>query len=207
MARYFENSTIFNYTWDQIACGYWRRYPNPQSSHVLSEDTISREVKNGCLYTKRLLTKTNRVPKWGERFFQAKSVKIVEESMVDPKKKILITYTRNLGFTKVMSVVERVEYRTSSIGQTIALRSAWVDSQVFGFSRAIRAFGVERFRKNANQMVNGFNYVLSSMYPNLVPPHASPTNTVTTALKGVKEAARTATDRAKANVYVNVNPN
>lgn len=30
MARYFENSTTYNYSWDQVACGYWKRYPNPQ---------------------------------------------------------------------------------------------------------------------------------------------------------------------------------
>ncbi|CAH2244469.1 jg15948 [Pararge aegeria aegeria] len=126
-----------------------------ESTHVLSEDTCSRQVKDGCLYTKRLLTKTNRVPKWGERFFSAKSVKIIEESIVDPERKVLITYTRNLGYTKVMSVVERVEYRPAGPGQTIAKRSAWIDSQVFGFSRAIRAFGLDRFRKNCNQMVSG----------------------------------------------------
>lgn len=100
MARYYENTTTFNFSWDQVARGYWKRYPNPQryllaylynnkyteklqyyitilyllyfvyifSTHVLSEDTWSRQVKNGCLYTKRLLTKTNRVPKWGERY-------------------------------------------------------------------------------------------------------------------------------------------
>ncbi|CAF4797360.1 protein preli-like [Pieris napi] len=200
MARYFENTTVFNFSWDQVALGYWRRYPNPQSSHVLSEDTWSRYVKDGCLYTKRLLTKTNRVPKWGERFFNAKSVKIIEESIVDPEKKVLITYTRNLGYTKVMSVVERVEYRPSGASQTVALRSAWVDSQVFGFSRAIRAFGVDRFRKNASHMVNGFNYVLSNMFPRQVPQH-----TVTHTLKEMREAAAAATDRAKANVLSSVN--
>lgn len=36
------------------------------------------------------------------RFFNAKSVKIIEESIVDPKNKVLVTYTRNLGYTKVM---------------------------------------------------------------------------------------------------------
>lgn len=54
------------------------------------------------------------------------------------------------------SVVEKVVY-TPSIehpGQTVAVRSAWIDSQVFGFSRAIRAFGVERFKKNCNKMVS-----------------------------------------------------
>ncbi|XP_041969559.1 protein preli-like [Aricia agestis] len=202
MARYFENSTTFNFSWDQVARGYWKRYPNPQSTHVLSEDTCSRHVKDGCLYTKRLLTKTNRVPKWGERFFSAKSVKIIEESIVDPEKKILITYTRNLGYTKVMSVVERVEYRPSGAGQTVAKRSAWIDSQVFGFSRAIRAFGVDRFRKNCSQMVNGFNFVLHNMFPRQVPQTVAP---MTHTLKEMREAAAAATDRAKANVLSSVN--
>lgn len=200
MARYYETSSTFNFSWDQVACGYWKRYPNPQSTHVLSEDTWSRQVKDGCLYTKRLLTKTNRVPKWGERFFSAKSVKIIEESVVDPKNKVLVTYTRNLGYTKVMSVVERVEYRSAGPGQTIARRSAWIDSQVFGFSRAIRAFGVDRFRKNCNQMANGFNYVLHSMFPRQGAHHTPVAHT----LKEMRDAAAAATDRAKANVLSSV---
>jgi len=38
------------------------------STHVLTEDTVSTEVKNGKLYYKQLLTKTNRLSKWNERF-------------------------------------------------------------------------------------------------------------------------------------------
>lgn len=73
-----------------------------RSQHVLTEDTLERHIKDGKLYSKRLLSKTNHVPKWGERFYNAKSVKIVEESICDPKTKTLTTYTRNVAFTKVM---------------------------------------------------------------------------------------------------------
>jgi len=72
------------------------------SNHVLSEDTVFREVRGNMLFTKRLLTKTNRLPKWGERFVSARTVKIVEESIIDPKEKVLITYTRNIGYVRVM---------------------------------------------------------------------------------------------------------
>ncbi|KOB72608.1 putative intramitochondrial sorting protein family member [Operophtera brumata] len=37
-------------------------------------------------------------------FFSAKSVKIIEESVLDPQAKTLVTYTRNLGYTKVMKI-------------------------------------------------------------------------------------------------------
>lgn len=168
MAKYYETSTIFNFNWDQVAQGFWCRYPNPHSQHVLTEDTLERYVRDGKLYTKRLLSKTNRAPKWSEHITNAKSVKIIEESICDPEQKTLTTYTRNVAFTKVMSVIEKVVYKcddTEPGNKTIAIRSAWIDSQMFGFSRAIRAFGVERFKKNCHKMVAGFNIVLDSMFP------------------------------------------
>lgn len=73
------------------------------SNHVLTEDTVHREVQNdGKLFSKRILSKTNPFPKWGQRFVNTNRVHIIEESLVDPKNKILTTYTRNLGYTKVM---------------------------------------------------------------------------------------------------------
>uniref|UniRef100_A0A0K8TSW3 PRELI/MSF1 domain-containing protein n=1 Tax=Tabanus bromius TaxID=304241 RepID=A0A0K8TSW3_TABBR len=203
MAKYYETSTVFNFSWEQVVQAFWNRYPNPLSSHVLTEDTIAREIRNGKLHSKRLLSKTNHVPKWGERFYNAQSVKIVEESIVDPQKKTLTTYTRNIAFTKVMSVVEKVVYKESEEhpGKTIAVRSAWIDSQVFGFSRAIRAFGVERFKKNCGKMVNGFNFVLHKMFPvhvsNMQQQQQQDHLYMAKAHK-IKEAAKTASDKVKA---------
>jgi hypothetical protein len=68
--------------------------------------------------------------------------------------------------------VEKVTYigLLEQPGKTIALRSAWIDSQVFGFATAIRAFGVERFKKNCNKTVNldenlTLVYLLISLFP------------------------------------------
>lgn len=175
MAKYYENSTVFNYNFEQVMQGFWKRYPNPYSSHVLSEDTIERNIRSdGQLYSKRVLTKTNRVPEWGKRFFKANFVCIIEESLVDPNAKTLTTFTRNIGFNKIMvslftahralplicrsspsqSVTEKVVYKAETQGKTVAYRSAWIDSQVFGFATAIRAFGCDRFKKNCNKTVS-----------------------------------------------------
>ena len=55
------------------------------------------------LVTKRLLSKTNRAPKWGKRFVKGpESVVVVEESIVDPSQRSLVTYTYNVGYTKIM---------------------------------------------------------------------------------------------------------
>lgn len=77
----------------------------------------------------------------------------------------------NLSQTKIkttqfsfQSVDETVEY-TEENGKTVAKRSAFITSSVYGFSRAIRAFGVERFKSNCNKTANGFNYILANMFP------------------------------------------
>lgn len=63
---------------------------------------LHREVIEKKLHSIRLFTKTNKLPKWGERFINSKDVKIVEESILDPTKKTLVTYTRNVGYASVM---------------------------------------------------------------------------------------------------------
>lgn len=67
----------------------------------------------------------------------------------------------------LQSVVEKVVYTVSEENPqwTVAQRSAWIDSSVFGFSRPLQAFGLDRFKKNCLQMTNGFNYVLAHMFP------------------------------------------
>lgn len=73
------------------------------SKHVLTEDVISRFIgPNNLLHSKRLLTKTNRMPKWGERFVKCRAVTVLEESVVDPINKTVVTYTRNIGLANVM---------------------------------------------------------------------------------------------------------
>lgn len=208
MAKYFENSTIYHYNMEQIFQGFWRRYPNPFATHVLTEDTVERKItKDGKLYSIRLLTKTNKTPKWGERFFRAKSVCIVEESLVDLKSKTLTTYTRNIGFNKIMSVIEKVVYRSDG-PKTIAQRSAWIDSQLFGFASAIKAFGCERFKKNCQKSTEGFNYILGILFP----MHNQHLNTIAhpDVAQKFKEAAKQMSDHVKERYeasHYNINQN
>lgn len=73
------------------------------SNHVLTEDTIHQVASGHRLFSKRLLTKTNNMPRWGERFVPGpRYVCVVEESIVDPVGKTLTTYTRNIGYTTIM---------------------------------------------------------------------------------------------------------
>lgn len=164
-AKYYNTEHVHPYSFDQVANAIFQRYPNPFASHVLSEDTVYREIINGTtLYTRRFLTKTNKIPKWGERWLSGfrRSVPLLEESWVDTEARTITTYTRNVGLANFMSAVEKVVYKASpeNPDHTVAVKSAWVESNFYGLRSAIKSFGIERFKVNCVKATDGFNHVL-----------------------------------------------
>lgn len=65
------------------------------------------------------------------------------------------------------NIVEKAVYKVNdeNSDQTVAVKSAWIESKMYGLSRAIEAFGFDRFRKNSQKAVNGFNFVLNNLFP------------------------------------------
>ncbi|XP_037119338.1 PRELI domain-containing protein 1, mitochondrial-like isoform X1 [Syngnathus acus] len=169
MVKYFTNKSDIGDTWDHVVSAFWQRYPNPFSTHVLTEDVVHREVTTDHrLLSRRLLTKTNRLPRWAERFFptgMSRSVYIVEDSIVDPVSRSLTTYTWNLNHTTLMSVEERCVFRDSEElpGVTQLKREAWISSSIYGFSRPIQEFGLARFKSNQAKAMKGLEYALSNL--------------------------------------------
>lgn len=160
--RLHSHVTIIKSAWDQVAEALWKRYPNPQTKHVLSDDIISRESDGMRVVSKRLLRKTNRAPKWMEMFTGGAGsvVGIVEESVVDVSKKTFTTYTRNINFAKLMSVEEKCIYYVCPENKewTCCKKCAWIKCGVRGLSRAVEKFGVERYRKNAKKVSSASHF-------------------------------------------------
>uniref|UniRef100_A0A8C5IN53 PRELI domain containing 1 n=1 Tax=Junco hyemalis TaxID=40217 RepID=A0A8C5IN53_JUNHY len=104
MGKYCASLGVLKGPWDQVFAAFWQRYPNPYSKHVLTEDIVHREVTpDHKLLSRRLLTKTNRMPRWAERFFPANvahSVYILEDSIVDPKNRTMTTFTWNINHAR-----------------------------------------------------------------------------------------------------------
>ncbi|KAG7458585.1 hypothetical protein MATL_G00222010 [Megalops atlanticus] len=169
MGKYFVSEVDIKSTWDQVFSAFWQRYPNPFSTHVLSEDVVFRQVTaDGRLLSRRLLTKTNRLPRWAERFFPSnlsRSAYILEDSIVDPASKSLTTFTRNLNHTRLMTVEERCVFQADPDrpAWTRLSREAWICSGVFGFSRPIQEFGLARFKSNQVRAMKGLEYALSCL--------------------------------------------
>ncbi|XP_075774834.1 PRELI domain-containing protein 1, mitochondrial [Pelodiscus sinensis] len=187
--------------WDQVFAAFWQRYPNPYSKHVLTEDLVQREVTaDHKLLSRRLLTKTNRMPRWAERFFPANAARLVyvlEDSIVDPQARTMTTYTRNINHARLMVVEERCVYSMNpeNSGWTEVRREVWVSSSLFGVSRAVQEFGLARFKSNVAKSTKGFEYVLAKMQGEA--PSKTLVETAKEATEKAKETALAATEKAK----------
>jgi len=66
-----------------------------------------------------------------------------------------------------MLVEEKCEYKRSMDCKdwTLCDRKAWVSSNVYGFSKPIEAFGVERYKNNIVKSKKGLEHILEKIYP------------------------------------------
>lgn len=172
MVLFHRSEDLFKYSWDQVSKAFWCRYPNPHSKHVLTEDVLSRKIdSNGKLLTRRLLSKTTKAPRWAEKvgLVQSTVCFIIEESIVDPVNKLLTTYTKNIGMKNICLVDEKVIYKVASdVKHTSMLRYARFESNMYGLSRPIQVFALERFKSSINKAAKGFQVVLDCMYSPIV---------------------------------------
>nr|XP_034371340.1 PRELI domain-containing protein 1, mitochondrial-like [Arvicanthis niloticus] len=201
MVKYFLGQSMLRSSWDQVFAAFWQRYPNPYSKHVLTEDIVHREVTpDQKLLSRRLLTKTNRMPCWAERLFPANvahSVNILEDSIVDPQNQTMTTFTWNINHAWLMVVEERCVYCVNSdnSGWTEIHREAWVSSSLFGVSRAVQEFGLARFKSNVTKTMKGFEYILAKLQGEA--PSKTLVETAKEAKEKAKETALAATEKAK----------
>jgi len=194
--RYWSTTYHHKYPWQTIACAYWKRYPNPKSQHVFSEDMIDVQIdeKTGFLKSKRIIMKSNKLPWWGEHLFSARRVAVIEEAVIDPSGKVMTTYTRNIGLRFFMGTTEKVTYSSfeneptsdkqfitkedhefdndsmnSCQSSTKVKKEVWIESEVLGLRSAIRKFGMDRYKKNYIAAAHGFEWVLKNQFNNVTP--------------------------------------
>ena len=117
MVKYFLGQSVLRSSWDQVFAAFWQQCPNPYSKHVLTEDIVHRGTSDQKLPSRRLLTKTNRMPHWAGRLFPvnvAHSVFILEDSIVDPQNQTMTTFSWNINYARLMVVEQRCVYRVNS---------------------------------------------------------------------------------------------
>jgi 4-amino-4-deoxychorismate lyase len=133
MVKIFTSTYSYDYSFPAVSLAYFLRYPNPYSTHVLSEDVISRhfDPETQRLYTTRLHLKQSKLPSWILKLLpknilgnsrgangEAQNY-ILEKSVVDIAEGWMETETQNLQLTGVLKVIEK--QRFSRPGEPLAV--------------------------------------------------------------------------------------
>ncbi|CAL7946060.1 unnamed protein product [Xylocopa violacea] len=158
--------TILPYCWLTVCKTFFERYPNPYASHVLTEDTVHREIKDGKFFNKRIFLKTasTALPDLFKKLVKKPQVLILEEVIVDLYAKRLISLTRNLEHKKLVVASETTEYIPSYFdpNKTVMTRRTTIRSPLKGLTgRLIEKVCHVRAITNARKAVQGLLYILA----------------------------------------------
>ncbi|XP_017766581.1 PREDICTED: protein slowmo isoform X2 [Eufriesea mexicana] len=97
--------------WETVVKAACRKYPNPLNPSVLGTDVIDRKVKDGVLYSHRLVTTQWRFPRWISPLFGHQGPYYASEwSEVNPESKEMVVRTINISLGTHVSVNEVVTY-------------------------------------------------------------------------------------------------
>jgi len=200
-----ESSSAFSYTWLQMAKAFFVRYPNPYSTHVKTEDTLSRHVDaEGRLVTLKLLKKTNKAPQWTKKYIDFGESFVVERSVVDINRSNIETRTVNVDDSsrKFMIVKEVVTISPddSKPGHSVMRRSAWIHSPMYyGLSYLISKMGCEKYAHNIKRTDDGFKHVLMQLFPRPgdAPPQTAPQKLLDKAQKATQKLKETSEQKLK----------
>jgi len=165
--KFNDTTNYIKHSFDELCLKFYNRYPNPHSTHVISEDTISRSIDgNNILRTVKLYHKRNGkdLPGWLQMLLPSPTAYLVEESLVDLNKKVITTYTKNISLTTLLDIDEKCIFTKcdSNYEWTAVKRYAWMNSHFYGFASLLEGFGMSRYLSNINRMDAGFDYVLNN---------------------------------------------
>jgi hypothetical protein len=169
--KIFSSQHQFDYSWEQVSCANWKKYPNEMSTHVVAVDVLRREVDSttGVLRTERLITCKQAIPKWLLALVGGHDVSYVREvSEVDPLTRTLTLRSVNLTMNHLLSVYEIVTYSPDPnrpTETTIFTQEAQITaySSFRRLCSKIEDWSVDRFGQNAALGKQGFESVLQQV--------------------------------------------
>ena len=127
MVKFYESSFSYDYPFPAVSLAYFLRYPNPYATHVQSTDVIDRHFDPSTkrLSTTRLHLKKSKLPPTVLKLLpkgilgssaDAGQSYVLEKSVIDVKEGWMMTESRNLEWTGILSVIEKQVFRRPSSG-------------------------------------------------------------------------------------------
>ncbi|CCA77928.1 related to protein involved in intramitochondrial protein sorting [Serendipita indica DSM 11827] len=170
MVSFFSQSFYYDHPWTLVHMGVWRKYPNPQSAHVVSVDVLDRTVdpSTGIVRTERVIGCTQKAPRWVVKILGGTTDAYVREvSHLDPRTGETHVTSVNLSLSQYLTVLEHISYKpcpTMPTQRTLFTQTAEIQARIAGWrplQERFELWSLETFNKNAQKGREGFEHVLS----------------------------------------------
>jgi hypothetical protein len=178
MVLYYKNSHTYEHNFEIVTLAYFNRYPNPYSTHVKSTDTIDVFIdEHGRLNQIKLIKKSGRLPQFVKPFLGKITTSwIIENTIVDPKSKEMITYNCNLDHRKIIRVEEfntyKFDFNKKVTNSHVTVKFSSGFSHKFGLGLNIKDrienWSKNKFSSNLIRSREGLNIVMNSVKERLL---------------------------------------
>ncbi|KAF9581987.1 hypothetical protein BGW38_000810 [Lunasporangiospora selenospora] len=167
MVKFYQHTSSFEHSWNNVTYAFWLRYPNPFAAHVVGCDVIDRSVdENGVLRSTRLILKQGVLPRWGRGLIKNTDTYIIEESEVDPRTHTMVTRTKNLNHVRAMQVEETQTFtiHPENSKWTQVKTEVRIISEIrWGLTGRVESFGINKFVDNSAKARKGMSHILERL--------------------------------------------
>ncbi|KAI8818037.1 PRELI-like family-domain-containing protein [Fimicolochytrium jonesii] len=158
--KFAENQYLFSHPFATLTSANWRKYPNEYSHHVLSVDTISRDIdpKTGVLRSERLVSVKQSAPALLRRLCPIipEVTYFREVSFLDVRRERYTAISNNLTARSIVDVEETCEFTAtdhpdSPEGGTVFRQRAAVSAMgaLSYVAKLVEEAAVSSFKANA----------------------------------------------------------
>ncbi|KAL7074348.1 hypothetical protein ACQ4LE_006543 [Meloidogyne hapla] len=106
---------VFNHPWHIVVGAAFKKYPNPENEDILGIDVIKQRLRNGVLYSERIIQSNFHIPVWASKLggFSGHQYSL-ESTQVDPRNRVMTLVTRNLNCYHLLRIDERLTYTSTA---------------------------------------------------------------------------------------------
>ncbi|XP_043945913.1 PRELI domain containing protein 3B isoform X1 [Protopterus annectens] len=163
--KIWASEHIFNHPWETVTKAAMQKYPNPMNTSVVGVDVLERHVDaTGKLHSSRLLSTEWGIPSVVKSLIGSNRTwtYVQEHSVVDPAEKTMELKSRNITFTNLVSVDERLVYKPhpQDSEKTVLTQEAIISVKGISLSSYLEGMMANTISSNANKGREAMEWVI-----------------------------------------------
>jgi len=169
--KIWSSEHVFEHSWETVVKAALQKYPNPINPSVTGVDVVERRLVDGHkLKTHRLMQSQWQMPGWIARVLGGNRTCFgSEHSCIDARARTMTMQSRNLTFSNLLSIDERLVYRPhpeDPAGKTQLTQEAVITVQQMPLVDYMESMLFNTINTNAHKGRMAIEFVIERMQQN-----------------------------------------